>query len=885
MRARSAAGTTRALVGTAIGLLVVAGLTAADVAGSPSSIVIGTLVLAPFIASVLAGPRETALVAVVAVCVGALSGIWNHNFGSADYYLRLVVLAVGGALSIQVARTRERTVRDSDRFALLAAVAEVADGRLTLEQTADRVCQLVVPSFADMCLIDVVHDTGLRRLAARASGPRAAEQEEGLRGRPLPQRNEPGVGAAVRSGNAQLIPVFSEATLQAMAQNEDDLQLLRSLRMRSAVVIPLSARGRTIGALTLLVSEHSGRSYSPEDQAFVEVVAGRVALALDNAGLFTEVQTMEAQLGAALGSLSEAVTIQNPQGNLIYANEAAARLLGYDSPQALIATPADQIMQRFSAFREGGEPLQVGDLPGRRVILGEGSQPLILRVVDRETGEQRWRRTQSSAVLDDRGEVRMVVNVIADVTAAKRAELIRRLLTEAGEALASSEDPHRTLQQLADVCVPELADWCAVSLPDERGLLSSVAVAHTDREKVALARRIGERYPVRLDARTGAPQVFRAQRAECANDITDEMLQGAARDDEHLDALRAVGMRAALLVPMTSGGRSIGVLSLVSAESGRTFSEEDVALAGELARRAATAVENARLYAERTTIARTLQESLLPDPLPPLPGWRTATLYRPAGDENQVGGDFYEAIRLEDAWLLVVGDVTGRGAAAASLTAMMRHTLRTAAELTGSATRALNKLNRDLLARPETSLCTAVCVELREVAGATEAEIICAGHPLPVLVRNGTAQYIGRFGPMLGAYAEDRFEPMRLTLYAGDVLVLYSDGVLDATGRDDRFGPNRLEQTLAGASGARDAVSRIERALNEYQVGAQSDDTAVLAVERVSVLSLPASGHSTSGPAEVHSDGGDLLFERDGAEGRTDGAEAHSDGDGARTMG
>jgi serine phosphatase RsbU (regulator of sigma subunit) len=410
------------------------------------------------------------------------------------------------------------------------------------------------------------------------------------------------------------------------------------------------------------------------------------------------------------------------------------------------------------------------------------------------------------------------------------------VLAETGEALASSLDSRDTLQQVADLCVPELADWCAVSLPDEHEQLRTVAVAHTDPAKVALAQRVGERYPVALDEPGGAAQVFRGQSAMSTNDITDEMLVAAAKDEEHLEALRGLGMHAALVVPMTSGGRSIGVLSLVSAESGRSFGEEDVALAGELARRAATAVENARLYTERSRIARTLQTSLLPDALPHLPGWRTTTLYRPAGDENQVGGDFYEAVPLDGDWMLVVGDVTGRGAPAAALTGLMRHTLRTAATITGSATGALDKLNADLIARPQLSLCTAVCLVLRDRAGRVQADILCAGHPPPILIRGGAAEEVGRFGPMLGAYSDARWDPLSLSVHPGDVLVLYSDGLIDATGPDDRFGAERLRQTLIGASGAQDAMARIKQALADFQVGAQADDTAVLAVERVGTL-------------------------------------------------
>jgi serine phosphatase RsbU (regulator of sigma subunit) len=185
--------------------------------------------------------------------------------------------------------------------------------------------------------------------------------------------------------------------------------------------------------------------------------------------------------------------------------------------------------------------------------------------------------------------------------------------------------------------------------------------------------------------------------------------------------------------------------------------------------------------------------------------------------------------------MLVVGDVTGRGATAAALTAQMRHTLHAIATFTGSPVQALGKLNRDLAAREPPPLCTAVCVVLTESAGGSQAEIICACHPLPVLVRDGRAEYVGRFGPMLGAFPDERWDALTVPMVPGDVLVLYSDGVLDAAGAEDRFGPDRLQQTLALATSATDAVARIERAVGEFQVGTQVDDSAVLAVERVDV--------------------------------------------------
>jgi serine phosphatase RsbU (regulator of sigma subunit) len=367
----------------------------------------------------------------------------------------------------------------------------------------------------------------------------------------------------------------------------------------------------------------------------------------------------------------------------------------------------------------------------------------------------------------------------------------------------------------------------------------AVAVAHIDPEKVAFARRIGERYPSRLDAPTGVAQLLRDGQAQLVNDIPPEMLAVVAQDEHHLELLSAVGLHAGLSVPMTAGGKIIGALSLISAESGRRFSETDVVLAQELARRAGTAVENARLYTERSNIARTLQTSLLPRSLPHMPGWRAATLYRPAGDENWVGGDFYDAIAVSGGWLAIVGDVVGRGAPAAALTGLARHTLRTAATLLDDPLGAVRTLNDELLAREDMSLCSVAAVLLCDgEAGTATAKIVCAGHPLPLLIRDGEVRAIGEFSPMLGAYTVETWACTAVDLEPGDVLALFTDGVFDAVGEEGRFGEERLARTVAGAADAEDVVARIDRALSAFAVGEQADDTAVLAVQRVAVAAI-----------------------------------------------
>jgi PAS domain S-box-containing protein len=540
--------------------------------------------------------------------------------------------------------------------------------------------------------------------------------------------------------------------------------------------------------------------------------------------------------------------MQDVAGSLVYANDAAARALGFASAEALLATPPREIVDAFDSFNEDGSPLRIDQLPGRQVLSGETPPPLLVRAINRTTGEERWRVVKATAVLDRQGTPRLAVNVIEDVTEAKRAELVQRFLARAGELLSSSLDYEETLTQVARLAVPRLADWCGVSIPDEHGVVRSVAVAHVDPAKVRFAHEYNERYPGRLSDEGGAAQVFRDGTSQVVNEIPEALLEQAIPDRAQLEALRTIGMRAVMIVPMVGPRGVVGTISFVSAESGRTFTEADVELAEELGRRAGVAVENARLYTERSHIALTLQASLLPDELPDVPGFRLAALYRPAGEESFVGGDFYDAFPTASGWMVMIGDVTGRGAQAAALTAQARHTLRTAGALLDDPVEAIDKVNRALAANSTLSICTVAVVKVAERGAITEATVVCAGHPQPYLVSEGRARAVGRSGPVVGAWEHGVWDPETVELAPGDLLVLYTDGVLDARGEDGRFGEARLEAALRGATTADEAVARVREALERFERGAHADDTAVVVVQRVtSAVGDPGEG---SLPAE-----------------------------------
>jgi PAS domain S-box-containing protein len=284
-----------------------------------------------------------------------------------------------------------------------------------------------------------------------------------------------------------------------------------------------------------------------------------------------------------------------------------------------------------------------------------------------------------------------------------------------------------------------------------------------------------------------------------------------------------------VVVALRAGGGELGTMTL-----GRTrpFSAQDRGLAEELGQRVAIAVLDARLSEERAEITRELQEGLRPPELPAVPGLRTATLYRPAGELNDVGGDFYDAFPTGAGWTVCIGDVAGQGARAATLTGLMRYTLRSVAQATGDQESAMAAVNRALTEQPQLALGTLAVVRLhRGTDGELLLASLSAGHPLPLLVRDGAVHELGAPGPIAGVF-EDAAWPMTDTpLRQGDTIVLYTDGVLDTVGDAGRFGDERLLALLEGAPADPTAVvACIDAALAGFQAGPQREDTAIVAI-------------------------------------------------------
>ena len=600
---------------------------------------------------------------------------------------------------------------------------------------------------------------------------------------------------------------------------------LAALAARPPEVAAVGVLGITAAIVTGLVAagEVAADAYSIRTAAVVLGVIFAVFAALQR----ERAATAAAELDAALGNLADAVTVQDSEGNLVYANNAAAALLGFATGEELLATPPEEIVARYESFTEDGRPLDPQALPGRQALRGEDPRPLLVRAVNRETGEERWQMVKATATPAPDGGVR-ATNVIEDVTESKRAEIAQRLLAQAGDTLGSSLDYAATLQEVAQLAVPTFADWCGVSMPREDGVMEQVAVAHADPEKVRMAQELSERYPSRIDD-PGTAMIVDAGRATLL-EISDELLRQTAKDEEHHRLLVEVGLRSAIGVPMFAGDEFLGTISFVTSdEAGRRLTENDLPVADELGRRASVAIQNARLFAERSHAARTLEQALRPPELPAIPGWRAATMYEPASEGGLVGGDFYDAFEGREGWVVVIGDVGGRGVDAAALTAMARYTLRTASAMSEDPLIAFDRLNAWMLERDEVQICTAAIVHL----GAGGRVRLCsAGHPPPLVVAGGRARPWGPRGSILGAFEETAWEVEERMLGPGEKLVLYTDGLFELSGGDGRLGEERLAGVFDGVDDPEGAVHKAHAALHDFAAGRFTDDMAMVVLER-----------------------------------------------------
>lgn len=416
---------------------------------------------------------------------------------------------------------------------------------------------------------------------------------------------------------------------------------------------------------------------------------------------------------------------------------------------------------------------------------------------------------------------------------AKAAQDRLAFLAEANRVLTTSLDSRQTVADLARLAVPGIADWCAIALRSSGEGTLEQHVAHADPDRVSAVTELREKYPPDMsDPNSPLVQVLLSGRSMVIPKVSEERLRASARDEEHLRILRELGLRSALLVALTGARGPIGVLVLIQAESGRRYTLGDLAFAEELARTASMAIENARLHQERTRIAQTLQNSLLPSEIAQIPGLEVAVRYRPAGDGNLVGGDFFDVFDAGGgSWAVALGDVCGKGPEAAALTGLVRHTIRTAAIRERKPSAVLSIVNNQILKTNGDRFCTATMGRVESNNGVVKMMVSCGGHPAPLVIRaSRTVEETDCIGTLLGVFPEADLNDTPVDLGPGDAIVFYTDGVTEQFSRNGTTGDARLVSLLWESEGldAGQIADRIYREAALEESDAPRDDMAIV---------------------------------------------------------
>ncbi len=554
----------------------------------------------------------------------------RRRYGEADVALaeevaRRVALAIDRA---RVHRREQRARLDAEaaheRVAFLGQATELLAGSLEYEVTLERLASLAVPRLADWCIVYVLEEGGdIRRLAVehvdRALRDRIVTE---LAGFDLDPDARAGVAEVIRTGRPEFRP---EATADLLAADVVDpaafAPVLARLGITSWICVPLRSRGRTLGAISL-VSAESGRRYRDEDLTLALELARRAAVAVDNARLYREAQEALASRERT-SALLETLLATAPVGlgffdedlRYVLVNDALAEINGVPAGDHIGRTVFDvlpelgaEVARHLRRVLETGEPIVDIEVAG--------STPAAPDVA------RNWLVSYYPVRLD--GKTVGVGGVIVEITERKRTEEERaRLLTlerearaaaeraerrvtflaEASRLLASSLDYELTLEHVAKLAVPTLADWCAVDIASESSSPRRLAIAHADPAKLELVRDLERRYPPDPDAPRGPVKVIETGEPELVPEIPDELLVAATRDAEHLALVRRLGLRSYMCVPMAAHGRTLGAITLAAAESGRSYGPDDLALAQSLAGRAACARSSASRKSRELSIA------------------------------------------------------------------------------------------------------------------------------------------------------------------------------------------------------------------------------------------------------------------------------------------
>ncbi len=538
-------------------------------------------------------------------------------------------------------------------------------------------------------------------------------------------------------------------------------------------------------------------------------------------------------VGALLEHAPLAVLVASGTGEVLGWNRRAEHLFALQP--AMSGQPVDVVIPGALSLVTSAPPPT-----GPGADADAAPSPLQLRIADRVDVELSAVSTQN----DQGGPVVLLLAV--DVTDQRRAEWERDrlaaqvdLLGRVSQALMVSLDPAVSQSRLADALVPALADWVSIHLRDGHDQPAEVLIRHRDPARAAV---VGKAERLKFEKSVSVEPSRRAARGEAVlvREVDAEELIAQVPDVGLRSLVRQLGTSSMIAVPVPGRTGVLGSLLLTRGPGGTPFGAADLDLVVEIGRRAGIALDNARLYSGQRHLATELQQSLLTDP-PVVPFVDIAVRYVAAGQQAQVGGDWYDAFRQRSGDLvLVIGDVVGHDTRAAAAMGQIRGLVRGVCFNSADVpSRLMSSVDEAIMGLELDTMATAILAQLsRPVAddgrNGVGMQWSNAGHPPPVLLdASGRARLLepgsGKADLLLGVDALARRATEETTLPAGSTLIFYTDGLVEVRGADLDQGLHRLLAVVEQHS-SKDLGALCDAILDAMVPQAGEDDVALLAV-------------------------------------------------------
>jgi PAS domain S-box-containing protein len=694
----------------------------------------------------------------------------------------------------------------------------------SLEQVAPRFLEIVAGllRWEAGAIWEVVDNSEPLRLIAGWSNKDLDARPLWRRSRELNFKRGTGLpGDAWDTGQIALAPNYRDYPTTAPRY-----QVSAELGLEAALAIPVP-----IGdpENVLAVAEFHTLSFEAQSQELMALLTGFA----DQLGTFiarrrAEAKSAEAErfrqhLAEVVRGTQDAVLSKDLDGLVTTWNPAAARLYGYTAEEAIgrhvsFIVPADHKDEE-------------------KVILDRVKRGERLDTYETERIRADGARISVSLTVSPiRSPMRGLIGasvVARDITDEVRRRRAQDFLVAASRLLDTSLDPEETARTIVSTAIPELAEICLIDFRRADGWYGDSIVAGANPEMAAQLERIrraqpldpGGEHPVAQVLRLNQPMIWRDLKAPA---VVDKVSQ----NDEHLQLMREAGYNSAAVVPLVARGRVLGALSFLHAHGDMRYDPGDLDFLSELGERAALALDNARLYRERDRVAKSLQRGLRPPRPAEVDGLGISVVFEAAGEGIEVGGDLYDVLPCEDGCWILVGDVSGKGSTAASVSVAVRHSVRGLTREIAQPDEVLRRVNELLLAGDSLNdFATGMLARLQRDEAGWRIILASAGHPPAVLTGAAEPELLGG-GTVLGAWQEANVERHERVLGPEATLALCTDGWLEAGPVSTHQGPENFGEMTQALSGLEldELTERLRADAVTRSSGTLRDDLVVLAV-------------------------------------------------------